>query len=339
MEKLQKIVSEVADVGGYVVERYITGRGRYEYAVLGRGGERFFIKAGFNQQKDYDEPVLLYNLQREVWWAQVIEALERRESLPFTSPHLVETNISFEDENNSDTGWIIFEYEGAQPISGGSIWDTGKVNKNWLPRQVSRFEELVPSLCATLDKLDNITSSVVSEVTVEPNPPYKPHSEVLVPDEFVQVIKRKKLLDVDLLERSLVAPKKTSALEVLGQGDFEVGHLLIRDDGKIVIVDNEFAGWYPKYDSLTYCVHRLWATRQQPELTKTLLAYYVDHYVTESDREQFWQDFSGLMVPRLVRGIYYDATRRTLPTGHKNQQLRRELLKILLNKNFRELVI
>lgn len=339
LQKLQDAITNVAGTHNYAIDRRVNGRGRYEYAVLGKNDDRFFIKVGFNQQEDYDEPILLYNLQREVWWAQVVAALTEGRSLPFSSPRVVQTNVQFDDKANEKIGWIIFEHEEAKPISGGSIWDTGKVDKGWQPEQVERFEELIPNLCATLDALHKITPAVISELGVETRPPHKPHGETSVPDEFVRVIREKELLDADLSEQSLAASQNAPTLpEVLGQGDFEVGHLMIRDDGTVVISDNEFAGWYPKYDSLTYCVHRLWATRLQPDLVKGLLTYYLQHYIPQAEQEQFWTDFATIMVPRLVRGIYYDATRRTLPTGQENQQLRRELLKTLLDKNFQGLV-
>jgi hypothetical protein len=337
LEKLQDTITDVAGKGEYAVEKHIPGRGRYEYAVLVKNGRRFFIKAGVNQQEDYDEPVLLHNLQREVWWAQTVATLAQERSLPFASPVVIETNIESNDSANEDIGWIIFEYEEAKPISGGSIWDTGKVDKDWRPEQVERFTDLIPNLCATLDTLHSITPTTFSELGVPQKPPHKPHGEVVVPDEFIEVIRQDNLLDHTLLERALAHPKPQSLPDVLGPGDFEVGHLMIRDDGTVIISDNEFAGWYPKYDSLTYCLHRLWATRRQPELAKALLGYFLEHYVPQSNQDQFWIDFSAIMVPRLVRGIYYDASRRTLPTGHENQELRRELLKTLLDKHFNTL--
>lgn len=338
-EEIQEAITEVARKNGYVIDRRVQGRGRYEYAVLSKSDSRFFIKAGFNQQEDYDEPILLYNLQRELWWASVVEALAKKHNLPFTSPLVEQTNIEPNDTANEKVGWIIFEYEEAQPMSGGSIWDTGKVDKDWRPEQVQRFHKTMPNLCSALNALDGITPDVVSALSVEPRPPHKPHGEPSVPDEFVRVIKGQKLLDAGLLEQSLAPPKSlSSSSEVLGQGDFEVGHLMMRDDGTVVISDNEFAGWYPRHDSLTYCVHRLWATRRQPNLARSLLAHYVQRYIPLREQERFWSDFAAIMIPRLVRGIYYDATRRTLPTGHENQELRRVLLKVLLNRKYEKLL-
>lgn len=340
VKSLRSVIADVASKEGYTLERHARGRGRYEYALLQRDGRPFFVKAGYTRQVDFDEPLLLYNLQREIWWAQVIEALEQsRGKLPFTSPRVVSTNVSRRGCAD-DVGWIIFTFEEAEALAGASIWEVGRAEKEWDASAVERFRRNIPSLCATLAALDQMTSSVIRPLGIPLKPPHAPHGETSVPREMLQVIRAEKLLPAHEITESveqLTGYRHIRDVRVLGQGDFEVSHLHLRPDGTVALVDNEFAWWYPRFDSLTYCFHRLWANRRRPDLARALLHAYADQSIPQRKRGTFFTEFYRILLPRTLRGFYYDATRRGLGPFAENQVVRRELLWAILARNWRVL--
>lgn len=329
----------------YDLERFAAGRGRYQYAVLQKEGRRFFLKAGYTHQEDYDEPILLHNLQREVWWATVIEALERSDGpLPFTSPVCAETNVTRRGCPDP-VAWVIFTFEEALPLAGASIWDIGQAGKEWDERRIALFHQHLPSLCAVLATLEGITSESVRHLGVPIQPPHAPHGELALP-KLMRVFLKENTLLVDSSEyracETVLAQGRRSNVRkerVLGQGDFEVSHLHVRNDGKVVLVDNEFGGWYPRLDSLTYCYHRLWANRRRPDLARELLDAFVGKYIPKRKRSWFFGRFYPILLPRTLRGFYYDATRRGLPPWHENQVRRRELVQAILARDHRTLGI
>ncbi|MEK7556449.1 MAG: hypothetical protein AAB538_00545, partial [Patescibacteria group bacterium] len=191
---IKEVIEQVAGGRGYEVEKHLTGRGRYEYAILRKGERRAFLKAGFHQQEDLDEPKLLPNLQREIWWARVIEALERQKPSPpaprslgevgFTSPRLIDTNIT-PAGCADEVGWVVFEYESAEPFAD---------------IKVERFSHAIPKICATLNALNNIHPATLAKLSLPSAPPVEAHGEAVVPEEFWEVIQREQLLEMNTVE-------------------------------------------------------------------------------------------------------------------------------------------
>lgn len=328
-------IAEIAKEHGFELDRHVLGRGRYEYGLLSSAKGRAFLKAGFAQQGDYDEKKLLYNLQREVWFSQVVTAVKQRYELPFTTPAIIATNVT-PNGCDDEVAWIILEYEPGRPLAGTSIWDTKEVSKDWAKEQIARFRQHIPNICHTLAMLERITPETLKQSAIPQHPPHRAHGEVAVPDNFIRYLKQRSFFSTDELTAilaRLVKQRLVGQRLVLGQGDFEVSHLLVRDDGTVVITDNEFGGWYPRYDSLTYCYHRLWANRRRPELAKELLNHYVSEYVKQSRHGAFMTAFARLMLPRAIRGIYYDATRRHLSETHENQLLRKDLIAAVIARD------
>lgn len=338
---LQETMAAIAAERGYEVAQHVKGSGRYEYATLTKLGVRYFMKAGVNAQVDFDEVCLLHNLQREVWWATVVQAIDKVRILPFTSPFIVETNIEADDAKNAEVGWIIFEYEEGEVLSGTSIWNTGTVQKEWQPSQLERFVAIIPKLTETLAALDSISPDAIKDFPIPASPPHSPHQDPVLPETMVHVIRENELLPDELVDEALVISQQpVPERHVLGQGDFDVSHLFIRPDTTVVISDNEFAGWYVPHDSLTYCLHRIWANRHKPALAKQLLSHYVTTYVPgdKEGRQKFWDEFTRVMAPRLLRGSYYDFSRHKEPATAPGYRMRQEILTALLTKNYASLL-
>jgi hypothetical protein len=339
MKGLQAVMRDVARKFGYTVLRSKEGKGRYAYAVLQKRKQQFFMKAAWNRHPDYDEPRMLYNLQREVWWALLVKALHQRRCLPFDSPQVKQTNIKFKDQENEEVGWIIFSLEQATPLGENRAWWQKKRGKKILFSRRKWIQRCVPPICRTLAALQKITPSTVKSLPLPSTPPHVPHKESRVPRSFLRLIERKRLLGKDMLgQAEKVLRNSPRICRELGQGDFELSHLILREDGTLVITDNEFAGWYPKYDSLTYLLHRLWASRRKPDLARVILGYFVRNFVPRKEREKFWEQFWALFIPRVLRGFYYDLTRRGFGASHPNQKRRRELLTFLLRGDLEELM-
>lgn len=113
----------------------------------------------------------------------------------------------------------------------------------------------------------------------------------------------------------------------LGNGAFEVKNFWRTPDGQLVIMDNEFAGWYPKYDHLSYLYHRLYCNTMRPDLARNILRYYTTSRVLRGDElpaqhEVLYHGFARILKPRLLGGWYYDTVRRKLPPWHRKQRLR-----------------
>jgi hypothetical protein len=248
---------------------------------------------------------------------------------------VVATNVTPEGCDD-EVGWGIFTFEKTPPLAGASVWDVGKVGKEWSEEHITLFRRYLPHICRALAALESITPEDVQGLNVSPKPPHRAHGETRVPRDFTDYLKGKGFVTDEELEASLQrleASPDVSQEVVLGQGDFEVSHLHIRNDGTVVLTDNEFGGWYPRLDSLTYCYHRLWANRRQPHLAQELLTAYLANHVPASERDAFFTQFVRILLPRVIRGFYYDATRRHLDPQAENQVRRRELFHTLFQGN------
>jgi hypothetical protein len=121
---------------------------------------------------------------------------------------------------------------------------------------------------------------------------------------------------------------------VLGNGAFEIKNFWRATDGSFVLMDNEFAGWYPKYDHLSYLYHRLYCNAMRPDLARLVLNRYRVCYVGQENEQQFLSDFSSILKPRLLGGWFLDTVRRKLPPWHRKQRLRYELLWNIFRKQY-----
>jgi hypothetical protein len=328
------IFHTIARKHGYTVERVLPSRGRHEYAILRQGDVRAFLKAGPARATDHDEPRMLHNFQREVWWAKTVQRLRGQRDLPFTSPSVLRTNVTRRG-CAGDMAWILFAFEDASALAQSSIWDMQGAHKDWDASGILHFRKALPRICATLHALESIGRETVASLGVPPDPPRHPHGDAGVWPELWPFLVTHRILSQRVVEESRAALGEAPASEerVLGQGDFDVSHLHIRADGTVVLVDNEFAGWYPRLDSLAYCVHRLWANRRRPDLAQELLAKYTDTYVPRRVCQTFMTEIFRLLLPRVLRGFYYDAVRRDLSPSHETQVCRRELLSALLHRD------
>ncbi|HSX24575.1 MAG TPA: hypothetical protein VLG69_01270 [Candidatus Andersenbacteria bacterium] len=282
-------------------------------------GQFGFAKLALNNARDWDEPDMLLGMQREVWWSKVIHGLrQHRPSFPFTSPTVLQTNVECAN-SNSEVSWIIFEHINGKPIVD---WDVTTNLDQTNEELVQKFFRFVSKAVDCLFALNSITHNVVREVGMD-DVPSLPHGS--------RRWLKKRFMDLDTA--------------VLGNGAFEIGNIWETDDGQVVIMDNEFAGWYPRYDSLSYLYHRLYCNCRRPDMA----CYLCGEYVSRNDevrgcQDDFYlRDLSRILQPRLLSGWYNDTVRRRLPPWHKNHRLRywlywhlrRNHLQVLFNKNFR----
>jgi hypothetical protein len=129
---------------------------------------------------------------------------------------------------------------------------------------------------------------------------------------------------------------------VLGNGAFEVENIWCDSRGWTVVMDNEFAGWYPPCDHLTYLYHRLYCNAARPDSAKRLLRAYLQRSILPHERanshlNDFYAEFARILKPRVLNGWYCDTIRRKLPPWHKKQRLRYRLLWHLLRGHYGQL--
>lgn len=276
-----------------------------------------YAKLALAKHGDLDEPDMLDGMRREVWWSQVIGRLrQENSSFPFTSPRILETNINkqpFQDE----VAWVIMEYIDGVPIVD---WEPERIERHMTSTENERFDRLFDAVIKSLLVLEQIHPQTLDDLGLSPLP---------APPHGMRRWQKKGVLDMETA--------------VLGNGAFEIKNFWRTPDGQLVIMDNEFAGWYPQYDHLSYLYHRLYCNTMRPDLAKRLLKQYKNQcrWTTGENLiggSGFAQKFSRLLKPRLLGGWYYDMVRRKLPPWHKKQRLRYGLYWSLLRGKYGKLV-
>jgi hypothetical protein len=124
---------------------------------------------------------------------------------------------------------------------------------------------------------------------------------------------------------------------VLGNGAFEIKNFWRATDGSLVLMDNEFAGWYPKYDQLSYLYHRLYCNAMRPDLAMRVLRRYIMCSMGYEEQMQFLRDFANILKPRVFGGWVLDTFRRGLLPWHRKQRLRYKLLWDITRKQYQRL--
>lgn len=314
----QTILDKWENQGIRVEADWTTSLKRHIGAHVEYQGELCYAKLAIAKRHDLDEPDMLAGMRREVWWSKVIQRL-RQENLafPFTSPRVYATNVNqepFQDE----VAWVIMEFVDGVPIVD---WEPERSDRELTEAEVKHFDRLFDAVIASLFALQQIHVYTLQELGLPPLPS-QPHG--------MRGWQKKGLLDMETA--------------VLGNGAFEIKNFWRTDDGQLVIMDNEFAGWYPKYDHLTYLYHRLYCNTMRPDLAKRLLYQYVQKAMGAGDFSAspdsllgFWKDFARILKPRVIRGWCYDTVRRKLPPWHKKQRLRYGLLWSMLRGHYGKL--
>lgn len=296
---------------------WTTSKQRHVGAQVEYNGDLCYAKLALAKCGDLDEPDMLEGMRREVWWSRAIKRLrENDSSFPFRSPHARETNANqqpFQDE----VAWIIMELIEGKPIVD---WEPERFNRDLDSVEEERFHNLFNVVIASLLALEEIHPPTLERLGVPPLPS---------PPHGMRRWRKKGLLDM-----------QTS---VLGNGAFEIKNFWRTPDGQFVLMDNEFAGWYPRYDHLSYLYHRLYCNTMRPDLAKYLLSEYLLRTVYDQDGsfhiwKKFFESFRKLLMPRVLGGWYYDTVRRKFPPWHKKQQLRYGLYWNLLRKHYAKLV-
>jgi len=273
-------------------------------------GERCYAKLALANRVDQDEPEMLNGMRREVWWSRVIEKLSQAKVFfPFVSPRTIATNV--DDEPFIDTvAWVIMEH-----IDGGPIVDLANSSDE-------QFDCFLSAAITSLLALEQIHPRMLDVLGLPPLPS---------PPHGMRRWQKRGLLDM------------TTA--VLGNGAFEVENFWRDTNGRIVVMDNEFAGWYPRYDHLSYLYHRLYCNGMRPDLAERMLDRYMQEAMRAGDFNAspdsligFWKSFARILKPRVLGGWYYDTVRRRLPPWHKKQRLRYGLIWHMLRGHYGKLL-
>lgn len=284
---------------------------RHIGAQVEYNGDLCYAKLAIAKRGDLDEPDMLDGMRREVWWSQVIQRLwQENDTFPFTSPRIYSTNVNqqpFQDE----VVWVIMEYVNGVPIVD---WEPERTDRQMNSTEVERFNHLFDAVVSSLLALEKIHPQTLNELGLPPLPS---------PPHGMRRWEKRGLLDMETA--------------VLGNGAFEVKNFWCTPSGQLVIMDNEFAGWYPKYDHLSYLYHRLYCNTMRPDLAKRMLNQYKDAAMRAGDFNAspnslrgFYKSFARILKPRLLGGWFYDTVRRKLPPWHKKQRLRYGLLWLVL---------
>lgn len=306
----------------YTIDRvgWTNSSHRHLMCYLSRSGQSYCAKLALPGQPDQDEPDMLEGLRREYWWSQVMQVLRTLKYLPFRSPRVLKTNVTHEPFRDR-VAFIIFERVIGQQIP---LTDAGSVAD---PGGMAWFNHMLPKIIDALLALEKISPSLIQGLDL-PELPSPPHG--------MRVWRERGRLE------------GTNA--VLGNGAFELKNFQLDEEGELVIIDNEFAGWYPRYDSLSYCYHRLYCNGMQPDLAKVFLQAYLDKSFgpvlpddcdggeSWSDYCRFFIEFRQLMIPRLCNGAYCDWRRRGIKPWQRQQRLRARLLWNLLLRQYNKLV-
>lgn len=292
---------------------WTTSLRRHVGAQVEYNGALCYAKLSLAKHGDLDEPDMLNGMRREVWWSQVIERLQQENSsFPFTSPRVFATNVS-QQPFHDEVAWVIMEYIQGQPIVD---WEPERTERQMNSTEDERFDRLFDAVIASLLALEQVHPQTLEQLGLPPLPS---------PPHGMRRWEKKGLLDMQTA--------------VLGNGAFEIKNFWRTPAGQLVIMDNEFAGWYPKHDHLTYLYHRLYCNTMRPDLAKRLLGAYVDRTILHQDHvgvlwNQFFADFAQILKPRILGGWYYDTVRRRLMPWHKKQRLRYSLLWSMLRGNY-----
>lgn len=323
---------------GYELEAadWTTRLHRHVGVVLRKESRRFFAKMSFADAPDLDEPRMVDGYGREIWWSDLIAALRRQSpSFPFQAPRVVATNVR-DGKTRDEVAWIILEFVEATPLID---WEPefDRDVRDLPPDWKQSFEEFLHAIFAALAALQRVTPRVVVRLGCPVAPPFLPHDNRGFWDFFVRRLPIPRLWKdwVSWLLERRARKCLAQSDRILGNGAFELKCFFRGPDGTFYILDNEFAGWYPPTDHLTYFLHRLWANQQCPQLARYALRRYVDAYVLPRKRGRFFTDFARTMFPRLLTGWFYDSVRRRFPPWHPKQRLRYGLIGALFRRDQR----
>jgi hypothetical protein len=300
---------------------WTTGLRRHVGARVKYKGNNCYAKLAIAKSGDLDESEMLSGIRREVWWSGVIQRLRQENAaFPFTSPRVLATNVG-QQPFQEKVAWLIMEYIDGVPVVD---WEPEQTERQMNKTEDERFDCLFDDVISSLIALEQVHPDTLdwnnSDLPPLPSPPHG-----------MRRWQKKGLLDMETA--------------VLGNGAFEIKNFWRTPSGQLVIMDNEFAGWYPKYDHLSYLYHRLYCNTARPDLAKRML----DHYMKKTERScdlnsspksllVFWKSFAGVLRPRLLSGWYYDTVRRKLMPWHEKQRLRYGLLWSLLCGRYDQLV-
>lgn len=296
---------------------WTTSLRRHVKARVDVDSKRYFAKLALAKQSDLDEQDMLEGMRREVWWSQVIQKLREDDpGFPFRSPSVWATNVGqrpFRDE----VAWVVLEHIDGQPVVD---WEPERSDRPMTSTEVERFDQLFDVVIRSLRALEKVHPHTLDRLGLPPLPS---------PPHGMRRCQKKGLLDIQTA--------------TLGNGAFEIKNFWRTPDGQFVLMDNEFAGWYPRYDHLSYLYHRLYCNTMRPDLARRLLSTYLERTILHKDGcfhlwTQFFRDFRKLLMPRVLGGWYYDTVRRKLPPWHRKQRLRYGLYWKLLCRQYRKLV-
>lgn len=298
---------------------WTTSLQRHVGARIEYHGELAYAKLAVAKRGDLDEPDMLNGMCREVWWSEVIQHLrEENPAFPFTSPRVLATNVS-QQPFHDEVAWVILQYIDGLPIVD---WEPERSNRAMTSTDNEQFDRLFDAVIKSLLTLEKIHPATLEELGLPPLPS---------PPHGMRRWQKKGLLDMQTA--------------VLGNGAFEIKNFWRTPDGQFVLMDNEFAGWYPKYDHLSYLYHRLYCNTMRPDLAKRMLDRYMQEAMRAGDFNAspdslrgFWKGFARILKPRLLGGWYYDTVRRKLIPWHKKQRLRYGLLWSMLRGYYGDLV-
>lgn len=266
-------------------------------------GSKAFVKLAIASEPDLDEPNRLNGMRREVWWSRVIQKLNERDaSFPFKSPLVLATNVDEAVPFFDDVAWVALEEINGKPIVN---WDISSPNHDM--DVDANLDQFFDTAASVLHALESIHPDTLDKIGMPPLPA-PPHG----------MRRYQKRMDLSAM--------------VLGNGAFEVGNFWHTTDGSCVLMDNEFAGWYPKHDHLTYLFHRLYCNAMRPDLANKVLNQYRTRFIQPNQDAQFLADFCSILRPRVLGGWLLDTTRRKLPPWHRKQRLRYKLLWDLWNR-------
>jgi hypothetical protein len=297
---------------------------RHVGAKVKYNGDLCFAKLAIAKKGDLDESDMLQGMRREVWWSQVIQRLRQENtSFPFTSPRVFAINVNqqpFQDE----VAWVIMEFIDGVPLLDWEHESTAeriRIIEEDDPR-VNWLNGMFDAAVIALRALEQIHPRTLEDLGLPPLPS---------PPHGMRRWQKKGVLNMETA--------------VLGNGAWEMKNFWRGSGSELVIMDNEFAGWYPKHDHLSYLYHRLYCNDMRPDLATRMLSRYVwqafqagEFNDSPDSMLDFSKSFARILKPRVLGGWYYDTVRRKLMPWHRKQRLRYRLLWQLWRRNYHKLM-
>lgn len=214
---------------------------------------------------------MLAGMRREVWWSRIIRALRQSNpSFPFDAPIVLDTNVN-EEPFTADIACTIFEFIDGQPLVN---WVPDGSNNTPAGTEYERFARFFSTVTTCLLALHTVHPASLTQLNLPPLP---------TPSHGIRRW-QKKGFDMNTA--------------VLGNGALEVSNVWRAINGRIIIMDNEFAGLVPKVRPARLFVPSPLLQPHASGLGQTIIEYVHEAGHAPSESYSFRLEYKSFCPPR-----------------------------------------